>query len=116
MKKIAKNFIVILLILSASCVKDETEIDAPQCILDAIEAIKERSVTNPPTKVEEWKIDDAIYYYITADCCDQYNYLYDLSCNIVCAPDGGFTGYGDGNCPDFIGEIEKTLVWKDSRD
>ena len=29
--------------------------------------------------------------------------------------DGGFSGFGDGNCPDFNSEIIKTLIWKDQR-
>ena len=47
--------------------------------------------------------------------CDQFNYLYDSDCNIICAPDGGFIGTGDGKCPDFIEPIKKTLIWEDLR-
>jgi len=56
-----------------------------------------------------------VFYYITSDCCDQFNYLYDDKCNLICAPDGGLSGMGNGKCPNFNGQIEKTLVWLDDR-
>jgi hypothetical protein len=92
------------------------DIDAPPCILDIIEVIKDESVRNPPAQVWKWEVGDEDYYYITSDCCDHFNYLYSNSCEIICAPDGGITGNGDGNCPDFEGEVEKELVWEDKRE
>jgi hypothetical protein len=89
--------------------------DVPNCVEKKNKKIKNEEVRNPPAKVWEWKVDGATYYYITSDCCDQFNYLYDDNCNEFCAPDSGFTGGGDGNCPQFNGEIEKTLVWEDDR-
>jgi len=113
-----KNTLFLLLILfSLTACKDiELEIEVPDCIEDKIEAIAKESVTNPPAKVEQWVVDGITYYYFTSDCCNQYNYLYDESCTKVCAPDGGMTGTGDSNCPNFTGEIVKTLVWEDDRD
>jgi len=46
---------------------------------------------------------------------EEFNFLYDDNCKKVCAPDGGFSGAGNGNCPDFQGTIERTLVWEDQR-
>ena len=42
------------------------------------------------------------FYSIPSPCCDKYNYLYDSRGVILCAPSGGFTGRGDGSCPDVI--------------
>ena len=72
-------------------------------------------VQNPAAKVWKWSVDGSEYFYITSGCCDQFNYLYNKKCNEVCAPDGGFAGIGDGNCPTFEGEISKSLVWEDNR-
>jgi hypothetical protein len=45
-----------------------------------------------------------VYYYAGSGCCDQLNAVYDAEGEYVCAPDGGFTGRGDGRCPaDFVG-------------
>lgn len=40
-----------------------------------------------------------VYYFLWSPCCDIPNYLYDEHGNYVCAPNGGFTGQGDGKCP-----------------
>ena len=102
-----------LIIITTSCSKTDDE--TPNCIDSKIVELKNAPMTNPPTEVWKWEDGENIYYYITADCCDQYNYLYDENCNVICAPDGGFTGNGDGNCPEFSSEIVKTLLWKDDR-
>ncbi|WP_230679862.1 DUF6970 domain-containing protein [Pontibacter rufus] len=99
----------------SSCEKLELEVNVPNCIEQQIREIKQEDVRNPPAKVWQWKVDNKIYYYITSDCCDQFNYLYDSNCNVVCAPDGGITGAGDGRCPDFNGQVEQTLIWEDDR-
>lgn len=104
-----------LIFLIISCEKSNLNIDAPNCIENEIKKIKIEEVRNPPAQVWKWEVDAQTYYYITSDCCDQYNYLYNSNCEIICAPDGGLTGLGDGNCPNFIGPIKKTLLWKDNR-
>lgn len=104
-----------LFFLNASCEKSNLNIDAPNCVQNEIKKIKIEEVRNPPAQVWKWEADGQTYYYITSDCCDQYNYLYNNNCDVICAPDGGITGLGDGNCPDFKEPIEKTLIWKDNR-
>lgn len=99
----------------SGCEKLELTMDVPSCVERKIKEIKKDNVSNPPARVWKWVADGNTYFYISADCCDQYNYLYDENCRQVCAPDGGIEGTGDGNCPDFKGEIEKTLIWEDSR-
>ena len=42
-------------------------------------------------------------YLIASPCCDKFDYLYDTRGIIVCAPSGGFTGGGDGSCPEVLG-------------
>jgi hypothetical protein len=98
-----------------SCQNLDLEMEVSNCIEIKIREIKRGAVQNPHAEVWEWKVDGKTYYYFTSDCCDQFNYLYDEKCNIVCAPDGGITGQGDGKCPEFSGSIEKKLVWKDNR-
>ena len=102
-------------ILIIACKKVDLKKDVPNCIEIKIQKIANKAVQNPPAKIWEWQVNGQRFYYFTSDCCDQYNYLYDDNCNIVCAPDGGFTGGGDGRCPQFNGQIEKILVWEDDR-
>jgi len=104
------SFLVIV-----SCEKLDLKKEVPTCIEQKIRKIKREEVRNPPAQVWEWKVDDKKYYYISSDCCDQYNYLFDDKCNVVCAPDGGISGKGDGKCLNFSTSIEKTLIWEDNR-
>lgn len=104
-----------IVLFLTSCDKLNLAVDVPSCVESKIREIKKEDLRNPPTQVWKWEVDGNTYYYITSDCCDQYNFLYDENCNVICAPDGGLTGNGDGNCPDFNGQIEKTIVWEDDR-
>jgi hypothetical protein len=99
----------------SGCGKQPYPVEIPACIADMIRQKQTEPVTNPPAIVEQWNVDGKTYYYITSDCCDQFNNLYDENCNYVCAPDGGITGSGDQNCPDFSGPIEKIILWSDKR-
>ena len=69
----------------------------------------EQTVTEPQTartpRRQGWRY---IYqgrpvYYVQASslCCDQMSMLYDAEGNLICMPDGGYTGRGDGRCADF---------------
>jgi len=113
--KVLAGLILFVFALS-SCEKIDLEKEAPGCVEGIIREIKREPVRNPPASVWEWKVDGKTYYYITSDCCDQFNFLYDDSCKVVCAPDGGLTGSGDGNCPELNAKVEKDLVWKDNRE
>ena len=116
-KNIIKATVIILIAntILMSCKDSDIDIDAPVCIELKIEELIKQEVSNPPTQVWRWEVDGNTYYYITSDCCDQFNYLYSDNCDIICAPDGGITGQGDGNCPIFTNEIIKTLIWEDKR-
>lgn len=42
--------------------------------------------------------------------------LYDESCALICRPEGGITGMGDGKCAGFLEERrEEKMIWKDER-
>ncbi len=117
MKRYIKFTLVAIILISAltGCQTDQTSDEIPACIKNKITTILNNTVSNPPTQIWKWEVDGKTYFYLTADCCDQFNYLYTTNCEIVCAPDGGFTGNGDGSCPTFNTEIKKTLVWEDQR-
>ncbi len=54
-----------------------------------------------PDAVYRYEYQGQTVYYFRAACCDKFNPIYDTQGKVVCSPDGGFTGRGDGNCPDF---------------
>jgi hypothetical protein len=112
-----KWMVLVLLFVfqSAECNKDTT-VKIPGCIREKIEAILQQPKYNPPATVYRYSYNSQYVYLFSSNCCDQYNYLYDKNCNMICAPTGGITGKGDGKCPDFKQQATgETLVWKDPR-
>lgn len=86
------------------------------CIDKKIARIKTEKKWNPPAEVNEYLYNGKKVYLFSADCCDQFNELYDAECNYICAPTGGITGNGDGKCADFRNSAQHVrLVWKDDR-
>ncbi len=60
-----------------------------------------------------FKFDGNIVYYAQSACCDMYNNLYDESGELVCSPDGGFAGTGDGRCPTFWDKAtDRKVIWE----
>jgi hypothetical protein len=61
--------------------------------------IYERALVERSDPLIRYLIGDRVYYYAVSGCCDQLNPLFDADGKYVCAPDGGFSGRGDGRCP-----------------
>lgn len=73
-------------------------------------------VANPPHRIVRFRYRDQAVYYVPPSCCDQPSVLYDAKGEVMCAPDGGMTGRGDGRCADFYQQrSDESLVWSDSR-
>jgi hypothetical protein len=73
-------------------------------------------VANPPAKIYRYRYRGQTVYYLTSRCCDQPGQLYGSRGQLLCEPDGGITGQGDGRCPDFFGNrTDETLIWEDKR-
>lgn len=61
-----------------------------------------------------WRIthDGKPAFYLLSPCCDQYNPLFSAEGAEICNPSGGFTGRGDGKCPEPMDRGTKAaLVW-----
>lgn len=85
----------------------------PACIQNKIDSFKVKEIHERPQKVVEYLYKEKKVYYIVMPCCDFFNEVYDDKCNYLGAPDGGFTGKGDGKIPDFFTEAkEEKLIWK----
>jgi hypothetical protein len=115
MKIILISIMSIAALSLTACKKPYPADKMPHCVEQKIIEISNQPVRNPAAQVWKWEDNQNTYYYITSDCCDQFNLLYNENCDVVCAPDGGITGGGDGNCPNFQGQLVKTLVWEDPR-
>ena len=73
-------------------------------------------VGNPPQSIWQYEYNGNIVYYIPSQCCDQFSQLYDADGKLLCAPDGGISGKGDGKCPEFF-QLRKNeiLIWRGPR-
>ena len=88
--------------------------DAPACIDQLISSAQSAPVGYPPVSYYQCSYRGQTVYYTPPQCCDQFSKLYATDCTVICAPDGGYTGTGDGRCPDFS-QSSCTLLWLDSR-
>lgn len=71
---------------------------------------------NPSARIMRYRFEGQVVYYETLGGGDQYSNLYDQSGKIICHPEGGITGKGDGNCRYFTKRrTEERLVWQDAR-
>ncbi len=105
---------IVMIFMVLGCHKETTQKVIPECIKAKIKVLEQE----PPRKAAIWQYDydGKTVYYVASGCCDQYNLLFDSDCNIICSPDGGISGDGDGRCSDFYAKSKnKTLVWEDKR-
>lgn len=68
-----------------------------------------RIQNDPPLAVWESVYKKKVFY-IVEQCCDKFNNIYTMIGKKICAPDGGFSGRGDGKCPDF--RKNGRIIWK----
>jgi hypothetical protein len=73
----------------------------PVCVQKLIDDGNKETPSNAPIQIDEYLYKGKKVFLFTAQCCDQFNMLYDDSCKTICAPSGGFTGRGDLRCIDF---------------
>lgn len=109
--------ILIGLMVLLSCKKDDgIPTGTPVCVQDLIAQMQKDPVRNPAGSVSQYTYKGQTVYYVPPTCCDQFSILMDASCQTICAPDGGFTGIGDGRCSDFfkVAKDEK-VIWQDPR-
>jgi len=86
----------------------------PMCVQTLITTMMTQPVGNPPGSVYRCTYQNATVYYLPPQCCDQFSALMSSDCAVICSPDGGFAGNGDGRCTDFS-RASCTLVWQDGR-
>jgi hypothetical protein len=100
----------------ASCGAETTAPEDMPWLKDLIRGLEAEPVRNPPASVTEYRYEGALVYYVPPACCDIFSDLYDHEGRLMCHPDGGFTGRGDGQCPDFLKErLSGRVIWQDTR-
>ncbi len=99
----------------------QCEGDEPQaCPVDFVETsiakLQAQPKQNPAAEIVGYTYRGATVYYISSPCCDRYNNLYDACGGLLCAPDGGLDGKGDGRCADFAAQAtDRRVIWREPR-
>ncbi|PKN84754.1 MAG: hypothetical protein CVU46_13285 [Chloroflexi bacterium HGW-Chloroflexi-8] len=105
--------ILVFFLLLAGC-SSGTQSENPKWVDRMIHQFESEPVGNPPQSIWRYEYQGQIVYYVPPQCCDQFSSLYDAGGDVICAPDGGLTGSGDGRCKDFISQrTAETLIWED---
>jgi len=116
MKYIIIISLIILSLFSFNCKQSTSPNENPEWIKGLIAKYQSDTVGNPPHSIWKYDYKGQTVYYVPQQCCDQPSTLYDVNGNLICAPDGGFSGQGDGRCTDFFQERKnEKLIWQDSR-
>jgi hypothetical protein len=98
------------------CEGDDPVKGAPNCINSKISEISDGDVWNPPAKIYSFQYNKKTVYFFPQRCCDIPSEVYNEQCELICSPDGGFSGKGDGKCSDFWSEAtDQLLIWEDTR-
>lgn len=116
MCRICSLFFLLFLILAGSAVGATDISKEPEWVRDLVARLQSEPVANPPAFLIRFDHAGKSYYYLPPRCCDIPSTLFDSEGNVMCVPDGGITGRGDGRCPDFVREPKNGVkIWEDPR-
>lgn len=105
-----------LMVFGAGCAPVVVAPEVPDWLQQWIADIESEPVTNPPSRIVRYQYLGQTVYYRPPRCCDFPSTLLDSSGTLMCSPDGGITGGGDGRCPDFFASRSaEHVVWRDPR-
>lgn len=89
---------------------------SPAWVAALIRRLESQPVANPPAFVARYEYKGQNVYFVPQRCCDVMSVVYRPDGAILCHPDGGITGAGDGRCADFFGERRhERIIWRDPR-
>jgi len=110
--------LLLALALSAGCATTRltNSESLPPWLTSLIHELESQRVANPPAFIARYDYRGAVVYYLPPRCCDIWSNLYDVDGAIICHPDGGLSGSGDGRCADFLAQrTNERVVWRDPR-
>jgi hypothetical protein len=119
MEQMKNLFCLILLFAYASAAFSQSPKApcTPKFIRKEIRTYKKAGDVKKTPVITRYFYNDRYVYYYKMPCCDQQNKLYDKKGNVICIPDGGITGKGDGKCPDFQAEKKNPKqLWPEVKD
>jgi hypothetical protein len=107
--------ILVVTILLIGC-SPSTQTGNPDWVDRLIRQFESDPVGNPPLSVWRYEYNGQVVYYVPPHCCDIPGSLFNEVGQVICNPDGGIKGDGDGRCTDFFTQrANEQLIWQDSR-
>jgi hypothetical protein len=85
--------------------------ELPSCVVDIAMLKTEEPLHVFPEYIWRCSNQDETTFYFSAGGNDFLNMVLDEQCNYICAPDGGFSGSGDGRCKDYFYTVDCELIW-----
>ncbi|MEO8453169.1 MAG: hypothetical protein ABI647_25495, partial [Gemmatimonadota bacterium] len=98
----ARLYPLVLLPALWACSPEPPAESIPDWLRAKITELEHAPVANPPLWVGRYDYTGQVVYYVPPHCCDIMSALLAADGTVICAPDGGMTGRGDGRCPDFL--------------
>jgi uncharacterized protein DUF6970 len=106
----------VFLTAAACAEKNPAAPEQPEWLASLIHELETQPVANPPAFIARYEFNGGPVYYLPARCCDIMGTVFQANGAILCHPDGGFTGKGDGRCPTFFADrANEQIVWRDPR-
>jgi hypothetical protein len=105
----------LFLFLLATSMNARAQADIPTFVADLIAQYKSVPAGNSPGSIWRYKYKGRVVYYVPPlYCCDIMSRLYDSDGNVMCRPEGGIAGSGDGLCVEFLrARSDGELLWSD---
>ena len=84
----------------------------PAWLIDKIKLIAKDETIPVGSHVIQLSNKKKKYYSLPVACCDQFVPLFDEEGKLLCHPEGGIAGNGDGKCKGLEKKLQKSkIVW-----
>jgi hypothetical protein len=98
-----------LYLQSCSIPQNNTSSNHPAWVNEVITLTKKNPSTMPVT-IARYLYRNQTVYYISPTIVDGFSQLFDTKHTLLCAPEGGLTGKGDGQCTDFFQQAKNKAI------
>jgi hypothetical protein len=120
MTALRKQLILLALLMSVACASNPVAPNSvnsvPAWLTALTREVEAQPVANPPAVIASYDYKGQNVYFLPQRCCDIMGVLYRADGSVMCHPDGGFAGSGDGRCTDFFVERKnERIIWRDAR-
>jgi hypothetical protein len=105
---------IVIALFAAGC-DGESRIDrdAPNWLRAEIRRLRSEAAPNVPVVVTRSQYRGETVYYTSPGVPDGPGVLFDAEGKVLCSPDGGLDGRGDGRCADFFAtRVNETILWR----